>query len=73
MVHHAIPDICVFRPAGRETLRLSKVLAVSPLHSAAPQRCMPAQAERVSCMISVSPSLARPSWIILLLRNNRHH
>ena len=44
----------------------------APLHSAAPHLCMPAQAERVSCMISVSPSLARPSWIILLLRNNRH-
>ena len=57
VVHHAIPLSCVLRPACTETFRLAKCEDVSPLHNAAPQRCMPAHADRVSMTTSLSPAI----------------
>ena len=61
VVHHGMPDKATLRPARTWAARDSKVAGMSPDHSAAPQRWLPAHAERIKLTTSVSPASCMPS------------
>ena len=64
VVHHAMPLSWTLSPAPSDACSEFQCEAVSPDHSAAPERDMPAQAERVSITTSPSPSPFSPSYTV---------